>query len=156
MSGALLLFGHGFQGTTAAMWPAEINGSLASGFMLAMVSVLWGYEGWQYCTFSAGEIVNPQRDFPRAFLIGTVALIVIYLLENVAYIAALGPSALIASNSVAASSLNAVINPTSAKLIIIAISISIFSAANSNVLTSPRVYYAMATDGLFFKRLAEE
>ncbi len=155
MSVALLLFGHGFQGTEAAMWPSQINGSLASGFMLAMVSVLWAYEGWQYCTFSAGEIVNPQRDFPRAFLIGTVSLIVIYLLANVAYIAALGPAGVIESNSVAASSLNAVINPTSAKLIIIAISISIFSAANSNVLTSPRVYYAMATDGLFFKRLAE-
>lgn len=155
MSVALLTFGNGFQGAGAAMWPSEINGSLASGFMLAMVSVLWAYEGWQYCTFSAGEIVNPQRDFPRAFLIGTVALIVIYLLANVAYIAALGPGGVIESKSVAAASLNAVINPTAAKLIVIAISISIFSAANSNVLTSPRVYYAMATDGLFFKRLAE-
>ena len=155
MSAALLMFGNGFQGTEAVMWPSEINGSLASGFMLAMVSVLWAYEGWQYCTFSAGEIVNPQRDFPRAFLIGTVSLIVIYLLANVAYIAALGPAGVVESKSVAAASLTAVVNPTAAKLIIIAISISIFSAANSNVLTSPRVYYAMATDGLFFKRLAE-
>lgn len=155
MSVALLIFGNGFQGAEAAMWPSGINGSLASGFMLAMVSVLWAYEGWQYCTFSAGEIVNPQRDFPRAFLIGTVTLIVIYLLANVAYLAALGPAGVIESKSVAAASLNAVVNPTAAKLIVIAISISIFSAANSNVLTSPRVYYAMATDGLFFKQLAE-
>jgi APA family basic amino acid/polyamine antiporter len=155
MSVALLLFGHGFQGAGAAVWPSEINGPLASGFGLAMVSVLWAYEGWQYCTFSAGEIVNPQRDFPRAFLIGSVSLIFIYLLANVAYLAALGPAGVVESKSVAAASLTAVVNPTAAKLIIIAISISIFSAANSNVLTSPRVYYAMATDGLFFKRLAE-
>ncbi|HST21322.1 MAG TPA: amino acid permease [Blastocatellia bacterium] len=155
MSVALLIFGHGFQGAGAAMWPSEINGSLASGFMLAMVSVLWAYEGWQYCTFSAGEIVNPQRDFPRAFLIGSVTLIFIYLLANVAYIAALGPAGVANSSSVAADSLNAVVNPIAAKLIVVAIAISIFSAANSNVLTSPRVYYAMATDGLFFKRLAE-
>ncbi|HKS43087.1 MAG TPA: amino acid permease [Blastocatellia bacterium] len=154
MSVALLLFGHGFQGTSATMWPSEINGSLASGFMIAMVSVLWAYEGWQYCTFSAGEIVNPQRDFPRAFLIGTVSLIAIYLLANVAYLAALGPAGVAQSDSVAAASLTAVVNPTAATLITIAISISIFSAANSNVLTSPRVYYAMATDGLFFKQLA--
>jgi basic amino acid/polyamine antiporter, APA family len=155
MSAALLIYGNGFQGAGPAMWASEINGSLASGFMLAMVSVLWAYEGWQYCTFSAGEIVNPQRDFPRAFLVGSVALIGIYLLANVAYLAVLGPAGVAGSESVAAESLTAVVNPTAAKLIIIAISISIFSAANSNVLTSPRVYYAMATDGLFFKQLAE-
>jgi APA family basic amino acid/polyamine antiporter len=155
MSALLLIFGRGFQGAGAALWPDEINGSLASGFGLAMVGVLWAYEGWQYCTFSAGEIINPQRNFPRAFLIGTVSVIFIYLLANVAYLAALGPAGVIASESVAADSLTAVVNPTAAKLIIIAISISIFSAANSNVLTSPRVYYAMAMDGLFFKRLSE-
>ncbi|MGA9772914.1 MAG: amino acid permease [Blastocatellia bacterium] len=155
MSVALLMFGHGFQGTGASVWPSEINGSLASGFGLAMVSVLWAYEGWQYCTFSAGEIVNPQRDFPRAFLVGSLALIFIYLLANVAYLAALGPAGVIASKSVAAASLTAVVNPAAAKLIIIAIAISIFSATNSNVLTSPRVYYAMAMDGLFFRQLAE-
>lgn len=155
MSAALLWLGRGFEGSGASMWPAEINGSLASGFGLAMVGVLWAYEGWQYGTFSAGEIINPQRNFPRAFLIGTLALIAIYLIANVAYIAALGPAGVAESGSVAAESLKALVNPTAAKLIIIAICISIFSATNSNVLTSPRVYYAMAGDGLFFRRLAE-
>jgi APA family basic amino acid/polyamine antiporter len=155
MSAALLWFGHGFEGAGAKMWPSEINGSLASGFGLAMVGVLWAYEGWQYGTFSAGEIIDPQRNFPRAFLIATLGLIVIYMLANVAYIAALGPAGVAESGSVAAESLKAVVNPTAAKLIIIAICISIFSATNSNVLTSPRVYYAMADDGLFFRRLAE-
>lgn len=155
MSGALLLFGREYTSTGASLWPAEVNGSLASGFGLAMISVLWAYEGWQYCTFSAGEIINPQRNFPRALFAGTAALIVIYLLANVAYLAALGPLGVAQSSSVAAASLAAVINPRVAQLIAIVICISVFSAANSNVLTAPRVYYAMASDGLFFKRLAD-
>jgi APA family basic amino acid/polyamine antiporter len=155
MSAALLWLGNGFQGASASVWPSEVNGSLASGFGLAMVGVLWAYEGWQYGTFSAGEIINPQRNFPRAFLFGTLALIAIYLLANVAYLAALGPEGVAKSGSVAADSLKLLVNPTAANLIIIAICISIFSAANSNVLTAPRVYYAMADDGLFFRRLAE-
>jgi APA family basic amino acid/polyamine antiporter len=154
MSGALLLFGREYTSTGASLWPAEVNGSLASGFGLAMISVLWAYEGWQYCTFSAGEIINPQRNFPRALFAGTAALIVIYLLANVAYLAALGPAGVAQSSSVAAASLAAVIGPRVAQLIAIVICISVFSAANSNVLTAPRVYYAMASDGLFFKRLA--
>jgi len=155
MSVALLLFGGEYASTGASLWPAAVNGALASGFGLAMISVLWAYEGWQYCTFSAGEIINPQRNFPRALFVGTTALIVIYLLANVAYLAALGPAGVAQSTSVAAASLSAVINPRVAQLIAIVICISVFSAANSNVLTAPRVYYAMATDGLFFKRLAD-
>jgi APA family basic amino acid/polyamine antiporter len=155
MSVALLVLGRGFSQTTGQIWPAEINGSLLSGFGLGMIGVLWAYEGWQYVTFSAGEVVEPQRNYPRAFLTGTAALIFIYLLANVAYIAALGPGALANSESAAAESLTQVMNPMAAKLIAVAILISVFSAANSNVLTCPRVYYAMANDGLFFKKLAE-
>jgi basic amino acid/polyamine antiporter, APA family len=155
MSAALLLFGRQYASTGASLWPAQVNGSLASGFGLAMISVLWAYEGWQYCTFSAGEIINPQRNFPRALFVGTAALIVIYLLANVAYLAALGPAGVAQSQSVAATSLAEVINPRIAQLIAIVICISVFSAANSNVLTAPRVYYAMALDGLFFKRLGD-
>jgi APA family basic amino acid/polyamine antiporter len=155
MSAALLWFGHGLGQTRESLWPEQFDGSVASNFGLAMVSVLWAYEGWQFATFSAGETVNPQRNFPRAFFMGTAALIAIYLLANVAYLAALGPEGVSRSSSVAAASLNAVVNPHVAKLIAVAIGISIFSAANSVILTSPRVYYAMASDGLFFRRLAE-
>lgn len=155
MSVALLVFGREYASTGASLWPAEVNGALASGFGVAMVGVLWAYEGWQYCTFSAGEIINPQRNFPRALFAGTAALIVIYLLANVAYLAALGPAGVAESQSVAAASLAKVIHPRAAQLIALVICISVFSAANSNVLTAPRVFYAMASDGLFFKRLAE-
>jgi len=155
MSVALLALGHGYANSSAAVWPGAFSGSLVSGFGLAMIGVLWAYEGWQYPTFNAGEVINPQRNFPRAFLIGTVSLIAIYLIANFAYIAALGPEGVINSKSVAAESLTVIINPTAAKLIAITILISVFSAANSNLLSCPRVYYAMANDGLFFKKLAE-
>ena len=155
MSVALLALGHGYSNSTAAVWPGAFSGSLVSGFGLAMIGVLWAYEGWQYPTFNAGEVINPGRNFPRAFLVGTLSLIAIYLLANFAYIAALGPEGVINSKSVAAESLTVIINPTAAKLIAITILVSVFSAANSNVLSCPRVYYAMANDGLFFKKLAE-
>ncbi|HSB10046.1 MAG TPA: amino acid permease [Blastocatellia bacterium] len=155
MSVVLLALGRGFTSSSEAIWPAAFSGSLASGFGLAMIGVLWAYEGWQYPTFSAGEVVNPQRNYPRAFLVGTAALIGIYLIANLSYIAALAPAGVANSTSVAAESLTLLINPTAAKLIAITILVSVFSAANSNVLTCPRVYYAMANDGLFFHKLAE-
>ena len=129
--------------------------SLASGFGLAMISVLWAYEGWQYSTFSAGEVTNPQRDFGRALLAGSATLIGIYLFANVGYISALGAQGVSQSNRVAATALSTVVGPGVAKLVTATILIAMFSAANSIVLTAPRVYYAMANDGLFFRKLAE-
>lgn len=154
MSAALLWLGDGLPAASQSLWPAQVEGSLVSNFGIAMVSVLWAYEGWQFATFSAGETINPQRNFPRAFLLGTGTLITIYLLANVAYLAALGPLGVSESTSVAAASLRAVGNPQVAKLIAVAICISIFSAANGIILTTPRVYYAMASDGVFFSSLA--
>ena len=155
MSGALLWFGSGFTGSGSVMWPAAFESSLASGFGLAMIGVLWAYEGWQFVSYSAGEVKNPQRNFPLGMLSGTAALVLIYLFANVGYLAALGPSGVAGSDRLAATAVAAVVSPAAAKLVSVMILISIFSAANSIFLTSPRVYYAMAADGLFFRRLAE-
>jgi APA family basic amino acid/polyamine antiporter len=155
MSVLLLAFGSGFSSSAAPAWPNSISGSLLSGFGAAMIGVLWAYEGWQYITFSAGEVIDPRRNYPRALFIGTAILIGIYLFANVGYLAALGPEGVASSKSVAAESLIAVVNPTAAKLIAVAILVSVFSAANSNLLTCPRVYYAMANDRMFFQKLAE-
>ena len=153
MSVVLLWLGRG--STQANASPAmKTETTLASGFGLAMLGVLWAYEGWQYATFSAGETINPQRNFPRAFLLGVSALIGIYLLANLAYLRALGPQEMARSKSAAAASLAAVVGPKTATLIALAIAISIFSAINGIILTAPRVYYAMAQDGLFFQKLA--
>ena len=155
MSVVLLWLGDGFSSARENLQPSRIDTSLASGFGLAMLGVLWAYEGWQWGTFSAGETIDPQRNFPRAFLIGVFALIGIYLLANLAYLAALGPGAMAGSKSAAAASLAAVVGPRSAKFIALAIAISILGAINGTILTASRVYYAMAQDGVFFKKLAE-
>ena len=155
MSIVLLWLGRGFHGSAAAMWPAHYNVSLASGFGLAMLGVLWAYEGWQFVTYNAGEVLDAKRNLPLGLVIGSTALIGIYLIANLAYLAALGPNGVANSNRVAATAVSTVIGPGAAKLIAIIILISIFSASNGIMLTSPRVYYAMARDGLFFRKLAE-
>lgn len=155
MSGILFRFGSGWVELKTNFWSSPSSVSLASGFGLAMIGVLWAYEGWQFCTFSAGEARDPQRTFPRAFLIGSTALIAIYVVANLAYLVALGPFRMARSQSIATDAVSAVIGPTAAVLVTLAILVSIFSAANSVILTASRVFYAMARDGLFFRRLAE-
>lgn len=120
-----------------------------------MVGVLWAYEGWHYVTFSAGEVLEPQRNFARGIIVGTAALVGIYVLANIAYIAALGPMRSAESTRIAADVAAVVLGPRAGKLIAVAILISIFSAANATVLTASRVYFAMARDGVFFQRMGE-
>ncbi len=155
MAVALIGWGSGMRQADRAIMPASLDGALWSGMGVAMIGVLWAYEGWQYVTFSAGEALNPQQTFPRGIVLGTTALIAVYLLANVAYLAALGPKAAGGSDAVAADAVRAVMGGGAGKLIAAAIVISMFGAANGLTLTAPRVYYAMARDGMFFRRLAE-
>ncbi len=154
MSLLLFVLGHGFA-TVSSVSPANVGAkSIFSGVGFAMIGVLWAYEGWQYVTFSAGEAINAQRNFPRSLLIGSASLIGIYLLANLAYLAALGPTKAAQTNAVASAAMTAVAGPAASKLVTLAILISIFSATNGITLTAPRVYYAMARDGVFFHQLA--
>jgi basic amino acid/polyamine antiporter, APA family len=154
MCAVLFTLGRGFSAGSGTEIPIAGSNSLAAGVGTAMIGVLWAYEGWQYATFSAGETVNAQRNFPRALLIGSAALIGIYLLANLAYLAALGPIKAAKTDSIAATAMTAVVGPWASKLVAAAILISIFSATNGVTLTAPRVYYAMARDGVFFRKLA--
>jgi APA family basic amino acid/polyamine antiporter len=154
MSVLLIAVGHGFA-ATPNVWPAHWNGSLFAGVGLAMISVLWAYEGWQYLTFSAGETKDPQRAFPLGITIGTALLIGIYVLANIGYIAALGAGGAIKSERVAAEAMAALFGPAAGKLIAAVILVSMFSAANGLALTAPRLYYSMSRDGVFFAKLAE-
>jgi len=154
IAGTLLFMGKHFALHPVHPKPLS-TATLASGFGVAMISVLWAYEGWQYATFSAGETLRPQRDFPLAFLFGSVALIAIYLLANVAYISALGPAGVASSRRVAAAAVSEAISPVAAKVVTLTILISMFSSANSIMMTAPRVYYMMARDGIFFRRLSQ-
>jgi len=149
----LIVFGHPAQ-SQAATWPASFSSSLAVGMGAAMIGVLWAYEGWQYVTFSAGETRDAQRTFPRAITIATAALVALYLLVNLGYLAALGPAGAAQSQRIAADAASSVLGPAAGKIVGALILVSIFSAANGLILTAPRLYFAMARDGVFFKRLA--
>jgi APA family basic amino acid/polyamine antiporter len=153
MGVALIAFGRPPQ-TVSPVWPSSVTPALAAGFGTAMIGVLWAYEGWQYVTFSAGETIDPQRTFPRAITAATAALVATYLLANLGYIAALGPAAAANTTHIAADAVGALLGPVAGKLVGALILVSIFSATNGLMLSAPRTYYAMARDGVFFKRLA--
>ena len=154
--GALLLaFGHHARDIPSAFGAVQHGLGLWSNFGLAMIAVLWAYEGWQFGTYSAGEVINPKKAFPRAFLMGSLILVGLYLLAVVAYLFALGPDEMAMSETIAATSVTAVLGSWTGKIVALTILISTFSAANSVILTAPRVFYAMANDKLFFKKLAE-
>jgi APA family basic amino acid/polyamine antiporter len=135
-------------------WPRQVDLSSLSGMLTGMIGVLWAYEGWQYVTFSAGETANPQKTFGRGIVVGTTALIVIYVFANVGYFAALGVDGVAAGKRVASDAASAVLGPWAARALAAVILVSIFSASNGLTLTLPRVFFAMARDGLFLERLS--
>ena len=153
LSLALIAIGHGWS-NPGPLWPATFTPSVFTGAGTAMIGVLWAYEGWQYVTFSAGETKDPQRVFPRAIAIATFALIVLYVVANAGYIAALGPAGAAQSDHVAADASRTVLGSASGVLLSALVLVSIFSAANGLMMTAPRLYYSMARDGVFFARLA--
>lgn len=153
LSCILIVFGSAAT-PAEAIWPRTLSPSLASGIGAAMIGVLWAYEGWQYVTFSAGEARDPQRTFPRAIAVGTLVLTMTYVLANIGYISALGPVAVAQTDHTAADAVAVVLGPAAAKFVAALILVSMFSAANSLFLTTPRMYFAMARDGVFFRRLA--
>ena len=155
LSALLLATGSGLASTQVRVLATPLSTELLRGIAVAMVAVLWAYEGWQYVTFSAGEIVEPQRVFVRGIVAGTLAIVAIYLLANLGYLAALGPVEVAQSNRVAADAVSTRFGDTWGRLVTIPILVSIFGAANGIALTAPRVFYAMARDGLFFRKLAE-
>lgn len=147
--------GHNLQQLAQSMDSPLSAHSLVSGVGFAMIAVLWAYEGWQFGTYSAGEVINPQTSFPRAFLFGSLILMGLYLFAIIAYLVALGPSTAAASDTIAAAAANRVLGPWAGKLVAFTILVSTFSAANSVMLTAPRVFFAMASDDLFFKKMAK-
>jgi APA family basic amino acid/polyamine antiporter len=153
MSAFLIGSGDGFSQPAPTQTLSSMG--LLTGMGAAMIGVLWAYEAWQYVTFSAGEVVDPQRNFGRGIVLGTAALVFLYLLANVGYVAALGLDRASHSPRIASEAVSAVFGAGAGKLIAAAILVSIFSAAHATVMTSPRVYFAMARDGLFFKRISE-
>ena len=145
-------------GTTAnfsSLVPEGLGLAFVGMFGLALVDALWAYDGWNDVNLTAGEVKNPRRNIPLAML-GSISLcMVVYLLANVAYLYVLPASAQAASQTgVAAEVARAIFGEFGAKFINLAILLSMFGALNGSILSGARIFYAMADDGLFFRKFA--
>ncbi len=120
----------------------------------ALVPVLFTYGGWQQTNFIAEEIVEPERNLPRALVLGVAIVVAVYLLTNIAYLRVLGVDRLAASTAPAADTMRAMLGPVGAKIIAAGIAVSTFGFLNLVILVTPRVLQAMAADGVFFRRFA--
>jgi APA family basic amino acid/polyamine antiporter len=125
-----------------------------SAFGVAMIAVLWGYDGWYNLTFTAGEMRDPRRKLPLALLIGTAIVTAIYVLLNLIYVRALSPAAMAATSRIGETAAEALLGPRAARLVSAAVLVSIFGCLSSNILTCARIYLPMAQDGLFLRALA--
>jgi amino acid transporter len=119
--------------------------------------VLWAYDGWGDLSFAAGEVKEPQRTLPRAIILGTLALIGIYVLTNLAdlYVSPIESIADPRNPLVAADTMMALFGRAGVVLVSVFVMISSFSSLNGSMLASPRVFFAMADDGLFFESIAK-
>jgi basic amino acid/polyamine antiporter, APA family len=152
---AVVVLGFLFAGkrppSMQPLFPSSFHVSLLAGFLTAMVGALWAYDGWMDLTFAGSEIINPQKNIPRALVGGTMAVGVIYLLANAVYFRVLPVEAVAAAQNVASETVRVFAGARAAAWITAAMVLSAFTTLNSSVLTGSRVPYAMARDGLFFR-----
>ena len=133
----------------------EPGGVVAPGlFGLALISVLWAYDGFADVSFAAGEVTDPQRTLPRAIIGGTVAIVAIYLAANCAYLFLTPIARISQSRLIAADTMQALVGTVGAAFVSVVVMISTLGALIAIMLTSPRVFFALADDRLFFRPLA--
>jgi len=129
--------------------PASLD--LLTAFGAALVPVIFAYGGWQTATFIAGEIKEPRKNLPRGLILGVTGVVLLYLAANVVYILVLGTEGLAASSAPASDVMRRALGDVGARVIASGIAISTAGFLSQSMLTAPRVYFAMATDGLFFQ-----
>jgi APA family basic amino acid/polyamine antiporter len=134
---------------------AQPAGGVLGSFGVAMVAALWAYKGWETSTYSAAEIKNPQKKLPLGLFIGSVSVIFLYILANLAYLYVFPASKMAQSDRIAADVMQSALGPIGASIIALIILTSITGTCNGHLMTSSRAFYAMAKDGLFFKSVAK-
>lgn len=162
---AALIFG---KGDWAHLRMSQIGGACSgvaagamggiAGFGAAMLGALWAYDGWNNCSAMCGEIRDPARNIPRAFFAGTATVIVLYLFVNFGYLYVLTPTQIASispNSSVGTEVLKTFMGPGAVTLMAVALAASTFGALHASVLANARIPFAMARDGLFFRKLAQ-
>ena len=145
----------GLPRTGGHFTPAMPAGSFGiAPFGLALVSVLWAYDGWADLAFISGEVKDPERNLPRALILGTLAVIAIYLLANIAYLGTMSVEEIRHSKLVAADVALRLVGPAGVTVVAVTVMLSTLGTLNGSILTNPRVFFAMAADGLLFRKIA--
>src|SRR5262249_1442738 len=134
--------------------PVSVSSATVGSFGLALVSILWIYDGWADVTFVSGEVKRPSRNLPLALVLGTCAVLAIYLLINLAYLHLLNIDEIAGSKLVAADAAYKIIGAPGVRLVSLAVMISAFGTLNGSMLTGSRIFFAMADDGMFLKKIA--
>ena len=154
---ALVLFSLILGGGSGASWSnlATTDAAVQPGlFGLALISVMWAYDGFADLSFASGEVKDPQRNLPRAIIYGTLAIIAIYVSANIAYLY-MNPIAKVqASPLIAADTMASMFGRAGASFISVVVMISTFGSLMGSMLASPRIFFAMADDRLFFRPIA--
>jgi APA family basic amino acid/polyamine antiporter len=141
--------------TTGFVIPQATSTNLISLFGLALAGAFWAYDGWNNLTFVAGEVKRPQRNVPLGLLLGTLIVIVVYMLINAAFLYVLPVDQMAKSPLVAATAAEIIFGHNGAVIISIAVIISTFGALNGSILSTARVCFAMSRSNMFFKKLGE-
>lgn len=145
---------HGAGSAIQAPSPPPDNSSMIGAFGAALVPVLFAYGGWQTASFVSGEMREPRKNLPRGLLIGVMGVILLYLAVNFVCVSVLGAEGLAETTTPASEVMRLVLGEKGRKIIAVGIAISTLGFLSQGMLTAPRVYFAMAGDGLFFKRVA--
>jgi basic amino acid/polyamine antiporter, APA family len=146
-----LAFGRGSFQHFGTLVPAAAG---TSGFLLATVSALWAYDGWNNLSMVAAEVQDPQRNMPRALIIGSLIVLAVYLLANLSYFYVLTPAEALASTTIATTAARRFLGAGGGTFVAVGALISIYAALNGSVLSGSRIPYAQAHDGLLPMRLA--
>ena len=144
-----LALGKGSFEHFSALSPASLHPGWLAAFGVATVSALWAYDGWNNLSMVAGEVENPQRNMPRALILGTVVVITVYVFVNISYFYVVAPSNALGTQTIAADAARVFLGKAGGAFIAIGVMISTFATLNGSILSGSRVPYAAALDGLF-------
>jgi APA family basic amino acid/polyamine antiporter len=144
-------FQHAGTGVTMGMSSHQ----LAAAFGVGLIAVFWAYDGWVYITWVAGEVKEPRRNVPRAMVLGIVVVAVVYLAMNMTYVYAMPLTEVAKHETIVRTAAEVLFSPGAANWLSAVIALSCFGAMASCTLSGARVYFAMAQDGVFFKRMAD-
>lgn len=151
----VLALAIGLPRTGGYFSPALPAGSFSfARFGLALVGVLWVYDGWADVSFVGGEVKDPEKNLPRVLIFGTLIIIGLYLLANVAYLAVLPVDQIRQSKLVAADAADKLMGAAGVAFVSVAVMISTFGTLNGSVMTGSRILFTMAADGLLFRPVA--